>query len=154
MTSNISPRTGLNETSPLLPKPNTDVHAFAPSNDIVPAETDSHVNNEADGGDIEQQPGNGGTSDYKGLPEMMERMKYIFPATAIGVGNWFFPTSSFELWLTEVSANFPCSSRPNPHRLHIRHNRHRTQRPLFNVMDSNKLLPHAFSLPAFVRQTI
>ncbi|KAF2032176.1 MFS general substrate transporter [Setomelanomma holmii] len=38
-----------------------------------------------DGGDIERQTSNGDSSKHQGLPEVKKRMKYIFPAIAIGV---------------------------------------------------------------------
>jgi hypothetical protein len=60
------------ETSPLLqpqdpePLPNT-------------------ITDEADGGELERQPSNGDSFKHQGLPDIKKRLKYIFPAIAIGV---------------------------------------------------------------------
>tara|TARA_R110002003_G_scaffold288_16_gene18489 strand:- start:16854 stop:17162 length:309 start_codon:yes stop_codon:yes gene_type:complete len=74
------------ETSPLLPKPeDNNPHPIDPSNGISPEGADPYIDNEDDGGDIERQTSNGDSSKHQGLPEVQKRMKYIFPAIAIGV---------------------------------------------------------------------
>ncbi|KAF2741567.1 multidrug resistance protein fnx1 [Polyplosphaeria fusca] len=75
------------ETSPLLPH----VEQASPieyASGVVPGEP--HVYGgveEQDGGDTARQISNGdtGTSKHTGMPEVRKRMKYIFPALAIGV---------------------------------------------------------------------
>ncbi|KAI8937838.1 hypothetical protein NX059_005531 [Plenodomus lindquistii] len=64
------------ETSPLLPKP------IVESNGIASA---AAIENGEDGGDIERQLTSDSSYKRQGNPEMMKRMKYIFPAIAIGV---------------------------------------------------------------------
>ncbi|KAF2270942.1 vacuolar basic amino acid transporter 2 [Lojkania enalia] len=79
------------ETSPLLPKSDPpSVHPIDPSNGIVPEGDNPHedrggLDRESDDGDIERQVGDGDISKHKGLPDVKRRMKYIFPAIAIGV---------------------------------------------------------------------
>ena len=79
------------ETSPLLPKPHQEqsAHPIDPSNGLVPEGADPYEDRdeapEEDGGDIERQVSNGDGSKHQGLPEVKRRMKYIFPAIAIGV---------------------------------------------------------------------
>ncbi|KAF2109163.1 major facilitator superfamily domain-containing protein [Lophiotrema nucula] len=81
------------EASPLLPKPDQQsAHPVDPSTGIAPEGADPHEDPEderdpegEDGGDIERQVSNGDTTKQKGLPEVKERMVYIFPAIAIGV---------------------------------------------------------------------
>lgn len=82
------------ETSPLLGKPNA--QAVDPGDGIAPAgpepydETDvEDIENERD---LERQPSNGETFKHQGLPEVRKRMKYIFPAIAIGVSS--LPTTN------------------------------------------------------------
>jgi len=76
------------ETSPLLPKPaSNDTTQIDSSNDVAPEAADFHTNEEQDGGDIERQISNGDSSKHQGLPEVKKRMKYIFPAIAIGVSR-------------------------------------------------------------------
>lgn len=76
------------ETSPLLGKPNRIVdpgEAIAPSEPEVYDDTD--VEEDADAEDLERQPSNGSAFKQQGLPEVRKRMKYIFPAIAIGVSG-------------------------------------------------------------------
>ncbi|KAH7079173.1 major facilitator superfamily domain-containing protein [Paraphoma chrysanthemicola] len=60
-------------------------HPIDPSNALSPEGADPYIANEQDGGDIERQTSNGDSSKHQGLPEVQKRMKYIFPAIAIGV---------------------------------------------------------------------
>jgi hypothetical protein len=73
------------ETSPLLPKP-SDTTQFAtdPSGGIAPGGPENSGDDDQDGGDVERQTSNGDNSKHQGLPEVRKRMKYIFPAIAIG----------------------------------------------------------------------
>jgi hypothetical protein len=68
------------ETSPLLPKPTGD----APTIDVETGIAPEGVHAE-DGGDLERQVSHGDAFKHQGLPEVRKRMKYIFPAIAIGV---------------------------------------------------------------------
>jgi hypothetical protein len=79
------------ETSPLLPRSdqqNTEI-ATPPidaSSGIAPEGAEVHDATSAiDGGDLERHASNGETSRHVGMPEVKKRMKYIFPAVAIGV---------------------------------------------------------------------
>lgn len=82
-----STRPGPTETSPLLAKPNGQaVDPGAGLTTIEPEpydETDVEENGSEP--DLERQPSNGETFKHQGLPEVRKRMKYIFPAIAIGV---------------------------------------------------------------------
>lgn len=86
----MTPRTASTrptETSPLLPKPNrqpseSTTPLVHPCDGVTPKDA-AHE----DGGDIERQVSNGDTSKHQGLPEVKRRMKYIFPAIAIGVSS-------------------------------------------------------------------
>lgn len=81
------------ETSPLLA--NSQEQNSGQSIDsgytTAPGRADAHQNQATtthvgqDGGDTEQQLSNSDTSKHQGLPEVRARMKYIFPAIAIGV---------------------------------------------------------------------
>jgi hypothetical protein len=73
------------ETSPLLPKPKGDAPTTTPATGVVPQDVAPPVENEQDGGDIERQTSNGDSIKHQGLPEVKKRLKYIFPAIAIGV---------------------------------------------------------------------
>lgn len=88
------------ETSPLLPKNLTDAHSrhpIDPSGALSPEGADpyedgssiseSELGDGEDGGDIERQAsnGDGDMAKHQGLPEVRARMKYIFPAIAVGV---------------------------------------------------------------------
>ncbi|KAF2856864.1 MFS general substrate transporter [Plenodomus tracheiphilus IPT5] len=64
------------ETSPLLPK------SLLESNGIASA---AAIENEQDGGTLERQLTSDSNYKHQGNPEMKKRMKYIFPAIAIGV---------------------------------------------------------------------
>lgn len=95
MTPNTSEREQerASETSPLLPKlDDHNPHPIDPSNGLSPEGADPYIDNEQDGGDIERQTSNGDSSKHQGLPEVQKRMKYIFPAIAIGVGA--FPVNN------------------------------------------------------------
>ncbi|KAF2192263.1 MFS general substrate transporter [Zopfia rhizophila CBS 207.26] len=87
-------RSSPTETSPLLPKPDQQLlqpssHPIDPGSGIVSEVADpyqdEHEGSENDDGDIERQVSNGDASKHQGLPEVKKRMKYIFPAIAIGV---------------------------------------------------------------------
>jgi hypothetical protein len=69
-----SPRQGPTETSPLLQARDQEPHLDT-------------VTDETDGGDLERQPSDGDSFKHQGLPELRKRMKYIFPAIAIGVSK-------------------------------------------------------------------
>ncbi|KZM19571.1 uncharacterized protein EKO05_0004029 [Ascochyta rabiei] len=77
------------ETSPLLGERDQDGLPVDPDNSIAPAgpapydETDAEDNETET--DLERQPSNGDSFKHQGLPEVRKRMKYIFPAIAIGV---------------------------------------------------------------------
>ncbi|KAF2089167.1 MFS general substrate transporter [Saccharata proteae CBS 121410] len=89
------------ETSPLLPKhSHRDVdddddlthlppQPIDPSSGLVPEGADGNGSYEAgdeDGGDVERATSNEGRSkQYKGLPDVKKRMKYILPAIAVGI---------------------------------------------------------------------
>jgi hypothetical protein len=79
------------ETSPLLPKPvgspsDATTPPIEPSSAIAPGGPQLHDGpDEHDGGDIERQVSHGDTPKHQGMPEVKKRMKYIFPAIAIGV---------------------------------------------------------------------
>jgi hypothetical protein len=78
------------ETSPLLPKPSdTTPYATDPSGGIAPGGPEISGIDDQDGGDIERQTSNGDNSKHQGLPEVRKRMKYIFPAIAIGASMIF-----------------------------------------------------------------
>jgi hypothetical protein len=75
---------GPRETSPLLPKPDVNTEPVDPDNDIALRAANAPIDDEQDGDDVERQSSNGDTSKHQGLPEVRKRMKYIFPAIAIG----------------------------------------------------------------------
>jgi hypothetical protein len=77
------------ETSPLLSKPTHGSYPIDPSGGVGPEGSHVPGANEQDGGDIEQQVSNGDNSKHVGLPDVRKRMKYIFPAIAIGVSEAF-----------------------------------------------------------------
>jgi hypothetical protein len=60
------------ETSPLL-------------QDEGAARTEEDTYERNDGGSIEGQSSNGDVPKHQGMPEVKRRMKYIFPAIAVGV---------------------------------------------------------------------
>ena len=66
------------ETSPLLPKPHDTAHTIDAGVGIAPEGA-----NAGEGGDVERQS----SFKHQGLPEVRKRMKYIFPAIAIGVSK-------------------------------------------------------------------
>lgn len=79
------------ETSPLLGKPDQNGQVIATSDGLIPVvpepcdETDQEDDdNERD---LERQISNGSAFKQQGLPEVRKRMKYIFPAIAIGVSE-------------------------------------------------------------------
>lgn len=72
------------ETSPLLPR--SESNGLSPS--VEPEDNVAFEENAGDsnGGDLERQNSNSDTTaKQQGLPEVRRRMKYIFPAIAIGV---------------------------------------------------------------------
>jgi len=82
------------ETSPLLPKPNKPVDAgngiasgYVEGYDEERDVGSSEEQGDADGGHIERHASNGETTRHQGMPEVRKRMKYIFPAVAIGVSR-------------------------------------------------------------------
>ena len=74
------------ETSPLLGKPDQNEQILASGAGTLPTGPELH-DAEEDGAeaDLERQPSNGENFKHEGLPEVKKRMKYIFPAIAIGV---------------------------------------------------------------------
>ena len=87
---------GPTEASPLLSAPdNHSDHIAATSylgTGIVPEEDVANTEDVEEGADLERQISNGDTTaKTQGLPEVRRRMKYIFPAIAVGVCS---PTSS------------------------------------------------------------
>jgi hypothetical protein len=70
----------VSETSPLLPKPTGDAQVIDVQTGIAPEGVHAE-----DGGDVERQVSHGDAFKHQGLPEVRKRMKYIFPAIAIGV---------------------------------------------------------------------
>jgi len=83
------------ETSPLLPKPNKPVDAgngiasrYVEGYDEERDVGSSEEQGDADGGHIERHASNGETTKHQGMPEVRKRMKYIFPAVAIGVSRY------------------------------------------------------------------
>lgn len=79
------------ETSPLLGKPSQNGQLVDPGDGIAPAGPevydDTDVEEDHDEQDLERLPSNGSAFKQQGLPEVRKRMKYIFPAIAIGVGS-------------------------------------------------------------------
>jgi hypothetical protein len=73
------------ETSPLLPKPNDNAQAAVPVTDVASPDAAPLVEDQQDGGDVERQTSNGDSVKHQGLPEVKKKLKYIFPAIAIGV---------------------------------------------------------------------
>ncbi|KAF2132299.1 multidrug resistance protein fnx1 [Dothidotthia symphoricarpi CBS 119687] len=73
-----SPVSQPSETSPLLTTPDRGALPVSVNNGIISEEN-------IDGGDIERQDSNGDSFKHQGMPEVRARMKYIFPAIAIGV---------------------------------------------------------------------
>jgi hypothetical protein len=70
------------ETSPLLPKPVQEAQPIDAGVGIAPEGA-----NAGDDEDIERQASHGDAFKHQGLPEVKKRMKYIFPAIAIGVSS-------------------------------------------------------------------
>lgn len=109
-------------------------------------------------GDVEQQASRSDASKHQGLPEVRKRMKYIFPAIAIGVSL----EHSFKTCLQPMNIDtankyapgLPISSRPNTRGNHLWHHRHRPARSVLNLLDRNRLLPHALRLPTSLRQAL
>ena len=76
------------ETSPLLPKLTvvSPEPANAPNGTLQSAsDTDGHAEEDVKPVDEEQAHRNEDDSEYKGLPEVKARLKFIVPALAIGV---------------------------------------------------------------------
>ncbi|CAI6335953.1 unnamed protein product [Periconia digitata] len=86
--NNQSSSTAPTETSPLLQDSDRSLERVAPEpieEDIESGDDGGREN--GDGGDIERQISNDSRNSIKfqGMPEVKKRMKYIFPAIAIGV---------------------------------------------------------------------
>ncbi|KAL1656870.1 hypothetical protein SLS61_000666 [Didymella pomorum] len=83
----INTRPEPTETSPLLGKPNG--QTVDPANGLTAVEPEPYDETDVEDNDnepdLERQPSNGETFKHQGLPEVRKRMKYIFPAIAIGV---------------------------------------------------------------------
>jgi hypothetical protein len=78
MATDTQPR----ETSPLVPKPiGNDIQPTHPTYGVAPEDDPPEES------DLERQTSNGDSSKHQGLPEVRKRMKYIFPALAIGVST-------------------------------------------------------------------
>ncbi|KAF2868000.1 major facilitator superfamily domain-containing protein [Massariosphaeria phaeospora] len=76
------------ETSPLLSKPVQETHSgneADSSSGLTAVAPEPYDGGDQNGDDIERQASNGDTSKHQGMPEVKKRMKYIFPALAIGV---------------------------------------------------------------------
>ncbi|KAJ4358887.1 hypothetical protein N0V95_002667 [Ascochyta clinopodiicola] len=77
------------EASPLLGDQEQNGRLIDPSSSIGPAGPapydDTDVEDNETETDLERQPSNGDSFKHQGLPEVRKRMKYIFPAIAIGV---------------------------------------------------------------------
>lgn len=84
-------RQGPTETSPLLGKQAQNGPSTGSTLEAAPIEPDIHddtdVEGDGDEADLERQPSNGESFKHQGLPEVRKRMKYIFPAIAIGVSR-------------------------------------------------------------------
>jgi hypothetical protein len=84
-----SARPEATETSPLLGKPND--QTVDPGDGLASVEPEPYdetdVEDNENEPDLERQPSNGETFKHQGLPEVRKRMKYIFPAIAIGVSS-------------------------------------------------------------------
>lgn len=78
------------ETTSLLGKPDQNGQLIDPGCGVAPAGPepyeDTDVEDDDGENDLERQTTNGSTFKHQGLPEVRKRMKYIFPAIAIGVG--------------------------------------------------------------------
>jgi hypothetical protein len=85
----INTRPEPTETSPLLGKPNG--QTVDPANGLTAVEPEPYDETDVEDNDnepdLERQPSNGETFKHQGLPEVRKRMKYIFPAIAIGVSS-------------------------------------------------------------------
>lgn len=102
------------ETSPLLGA-QVNAQIIDPSVGIAPAGVedynDTDVEEDNDEGDLERQPSNGETFKHQGLPEVKKRMKYIFPAIAIGVSKYHEPLNWAETKCDRSSS--PLQTRPS-----------------------------------------
>lgn len=82
------------ETSPLLPQTEPDALPIDPGSCIAPGGAsggaEAVINDEQNERDLEQQANDSDTLKHIGLPEVRKRLKYIFPAIAIGVSIDFF----------------------------------------------------------------
>jgi hypothetical protein len=94
MTQASSAATAPSETSPLIPKPSrrhSSQTPIDPSARPAPDGPDSHIDQDdsldggIDGGDLERQASNEDSSKRQGLPDVKKKMKWIFPAVAIGI---------------------------------------------------------------------
>lgn len=142
-------QTEATETSPLLGKPDQNEQILASGAGILPDGPELH-DAEEDGAepDLERQPSNGENFKHEGLPEVKKRMKYIFPAIAIGV-SWPWNVRPDAL-LNNPGLPFCCG--PNAHRINLWDNRHRPQGSLLDLLDRNRLFPHPDCLSAPLRK--
>jgi hypothetical protein len=141
---NTEPR----ETSPLLPKSDAIAEPVEAGNGIGPSAASAQIEAEQDGGDIERQTSNGDSSKHQGLPEVRKRMKYIFPAIAIGVR---LSSVIHVNWLIREYSGVSNSCRHYPCRLNLWHHRHRLARSLFYFMGRDKLFSYFVRPAASVR---
>lgn len=76
------------ETSPLLGDRDA-AQLVDPGTGLAAAGVESYETDGEEGGegDLERQVSNGETFKHQGLPDVRKRMKYIFPAIAIGVSK-------------------------------------------------------------------
>lgn len=140
------------ETSPLLGQPEQSKQPTDPGVGLAPAGPESYddtdVEEDGNEGDIERQASNGDSFKHQGLPEVRKRMKYIFPAIAIGVSKLYRLHSHTRLNIAGLSF----CSRSDPYCLNLWNNRHGSQSSLLNILDSNRLLPHSNRIPTTLRQ--
>lgn len=81
---------GPTETSPLLSRADRGLEQVDPEPIDAGTESldeDDDLDDGQDGGDVERQISNQSVVKYQGMPEVKKRMKYIFPAIAIGVSK-------------------------------------------------------------------
>jgi len=133
------------ETSPLIPKPDQN-HHVDPSNGIFPGgaeiydERDESSVEVGDGGDVERQISNGDTVKHQGMPDVKEKMKYIFPAIAIGVSEQQLLSIMKKL----NDSDIPCSCGSNSCGLNIWSHWIGFACALVNVLDCYWVFPPIF----------
>ena len=140
------------ETSPLLGQPDQNKQLVDPGDGIAPAGPvpydDTDVEDTEDGGALERQTTNGSNFKHQGLPEVRKRMKYIFPAIAIGVSSPHRMNFEQKLNLTGL----PFRSRSDSHRLYLWNHRHRPEGSVIDILDSNSLLSYFDRISTPLRQ--